>query len=87
MSYDRYKACRRHCSILKEVLDEHKELVNIAKEYFEQKKKAITGDTKFLGENLPDNLLGCNICNFIAKSERGLKIHMKRTHKLPAKEV
>jgi hypothetical protein len=87
VSYDRYKTCRRHCSILKEVLDKHKDLINIAKEYFEQKKATIRGDTKFLGENLPDNLLGCNICNFIAKSERGLRIHMRRTHKLPPKEV
>jgi hypothetical protein len=93
VSYDRYKTCRRHCSILRALLEQHKELLLEAKEYFESKKKDNTDpfpvleDTKFLGENLPDNTLGCMICNFIAKSPRGLKIHLKRTHKIPSKEL
>lgn len=66
------------------------DLVAQAEEYFNNKAKQKEGTedlfgVKYLGKNLPDELLGCKICSFIAKSERGLRIHMKRTHKITAK--
>lgn len=86
MSYDRYKACRRHCSALKEMIATVPDLVDKATEYFQKKTQSPEGvdlfGVKYLGKNLPDELLACKICDFIAKSERGLKIHMKRTHKI-----
>lgn len=86
MSYDRYKACRRHCSALRGILDIEKDLIAVAEEYFKKKTigKEAEGDlfgTKYIGKNIPDAQLGCKFCSFIAKSERGLRIHMKRTHK------
>lgn len=68
------------------ILDVEKDLVAVAEEYFKNKTKGknVEGDlfgTKFLGKNIPDAALGCIFCSFIAKSERGLRIHMKRTHK------
>lgn len=86
VSYDRYKACRRHCTALRAILDIEKDLVAVAEEYFKNKTKGknVEGDlfgTKFLGKNIPDPALGCRFCSFVAKSERGFRIHMKRTHK------
>lgn len=68
------------------MLDVEKDLITVAEEYFKNKaqKKNVEGDlfgTKFIGKNIPDAALGCKFCSFIAKSERGLRIHMKRTHK------
>lgn len=90
MSYDRYKACRRHCAALKEVLDKEPDLVAQADEYFKKKtqEKEVVDlfGTKFLGKNLPDAIFGCKMCAFIAKSERGLRVHMTRTHKINSKQ-
>ena len=87
MSYDRYKACRRHCSALRAILDIEKDLVAVAEEYFKKKTigKEAEGDlfgTKYIGKNIPDAQLACRFCSFIAKSARGLRIHLKRTHKV-----
>jgi hypothetical protein len=87
VSYDRYKACRRHCTALRAILDIERDLVAVAEEYFKKKakEKDVEGDlfgTKYIGKNIPDATLGCKFCSFIAKSERGLRIHMKRTHKV-----
>jgi len=88
--FDRYKVCRRHCKALKKHLEEHPDFTAAAMKQFEESKvKNINkGDLfvlgnagKFAGKNLPDEVLGCRICSFIAKSPRGLRIHMKRSHK------
>lgn len=86
--YDRYKACRRHCASLRKHLLVYPDLPDKARQHFEERKK----DTKTLshtldselyksaGTNLPTEKFGCSLCKFIAKSERGLKVHMKRSH-------
>lgn len=89
MSYDRYKACRRHCAALRVHIESHPELIEQAKDYFKKKtedneEKSDLFGVKYIGKNLPDARLGCKMCSFIAKSERGLRIHMKRTHKVKA---
>ena len=90
MSYDRYKACRRHCTALRALLEKEPDLVAQAEEYFSKKAKGkeeldLFG-AKYIGKNLPDAVLGCKNCPFIAKSERGLRIHMKRTHRIDTKK-
>jgi len=85
VSYDRYKACRRHCPSLRVITKELPDIVKIAEAYFAKKSQVEEGKdlfgVRYIGKNLPDADLGCKICKFIAKSPRGLRIHMKRTHK------
>ena len=89
--FDRYKVCRRHCKELKNHLSKHPDLTEKAIRQIEERKteninKANLFDManvgKYAGKNLPDEILGCRVCSFIAKSPRGLKIHMRRSHKL-----
>jgi hypothetical protein len=86
--FDRYKTCRRKCAPLGKHLIKYSELPEQAKNHFEERKKkedsfaaSLPAELfKSAGENLPNAKFGCNICKFIAKSERGLKVHMKRSH-------
>ena len=91
--FDRYKVCRRHCKELKGHLKEHPDLAETARQQFEESKNkninsgnlfTIGDKGKFAGKNLPDEVLGCKICDFTAKSERGLRVHMRRSHKFRA---
>lgn len=86
--FDRYRNCRRNCSELKKLLIQRPDFAKLVEDYFaERSKKPVSEGGLFeckssqSGKNLPDPLLGCKYCNFIAKSPRGLKIHMRRTHK------
>ena len=87
--FDRYKVCRRRCKSLESHLKKEPDLVEKVKEYLEgrkekkQTKSLLNGlkSFKFFGKNLPNNNLNCKYCNFVASSERGLKTHLKRTHK------
>ena len=66
---------------------EHPEVVEETKAAYA--KKPAKKDThelfsipfKHSGRNLPDPKLACKFCKFIARSERGLRIHLKRSHK------
>lgn len=86
--YDRYKACRRRCASLRKHLAAYPDLPDKAREHFEERKKedknktySLLGDhCKFAGTHLPNEKFGCTKCEFVAKSERGLKVHMKRSH-------
>lgn len=84
--FDRYKICRRRCKSLEAHLKKHPELTEKVKGYLEKRKEKkerrnFLRDWKFFGKNLPGNKFNCKLCDFVARSERGLKIHMKRTHK------
>jgi len=80
--FDRYKGCRRHCASLNQHLKANPTLMEEVTEYYENKKKGKTPEngSKFFGQFLPDPVLSCTYCKFIAKSVRGLRIHLRRTH-------
>ena len=92
--FDRYRSCRRGCLSLKKLLTERPDFAKTVEDYFEQRaeKARITGGGLFecksnqSGKNLPDPVLGCKFCNFVGKSPRGLRIHMRRTHKVILKK-
>lgn len=83
--FDRYKGCRRHCASLNKHLTANPTLIEEVRKYYEEKKKTKPQEdaNKFFGQFLPTPELNCMFCKFIAKSARGLKIHMRRTHKKP----
>lgn len=87
--FDRYKICRRRCKTLESHLKDNRDLTEKVKGYVDERKenkntKLFLGGWKscrFFGQNLPNDNLNCKYCNFVASSERGLKVHLKRTHK------
>jgi len=83
---DRYKSCRRRCKVLAQHLKEYPNLPNMAKDHYKVRYKDSTlmlCYMKSAGKNLPpDPTLECRLCGFVAKSLRGLKTHMGRTHEL-----
>jgi hypothetical protein len=88
--FDKYRTCRRRCVGLQLLLNNTPEFLEKSKEYFKErdlKREGLLIKTFFdmkhehSGKQLPDPHLACNFCNFIAKTERGLRIHRKRSHK------
>jgi len=80
--FDRYKGCRRHCASLNQHLKANPTLIEEVTKYYERKKSDKPSDTsnKFFGQFLPSPELNCPYCKFIAKSARGLRVHLRRTH-------
>lgn len=82
--FDRYKGCRRHCASLNQHLKTSPTFMEEVTQYYETKKsnskKETEGETKFFGQFLPSPELNCPYCKFIAKSARGLRVHLRRTH-------
>lgn len=86
--FDKYKSCRRRCFELKKILIQNPDFAKKVEEHFASRVKRcdVVGASLFeskssqSGKNLPDPVLGCKYCNFIGKSVRGLKVHMRRTH-------
>ena len=87
---DRYRVCRRHCASLRDHLGINPGFMEDVNTYY--KNKDLIKSThlplllkhEYTGKYLPDAKLACTYCDFIAKSERGLKIHLKRSHSKPA---
>ncbi len=89
MHYDRYRLCRKKCKSLEAFIKKNPsspELVKAiqAKETAETRyeQPSLFLPTKFSGKNLPDFALQCRLCVFVGKTERGLKIHLKRKHRV-----
>jgi len=84
--FDRYRLCRRHCTALKAFLKDRPNFIEDTKKEREAPKVKIIqtllfDDAKHSGKNLPDPILSCDRCRFVAKSVRGLKVHRTRSHK------
>jgi hypothetical protein len=93
--YDRYRFCRRSCKNLERFIEAHPDIDGMLKvvqeaeakrkeKEAEEQRTSVFLHSKFSGRGMPDPKLSCKYCKFIGKTERGLCIHYKRTHKLLA---
>ncbi len=89
--FDRYKSCRRWCTTLRKHMEDTPDFLEKVEKVYTKKKNAAAEEyvqqqlfmpTKHSGKGLPDPELSCKVCKFVARSPRGLRIHMKRTHKV-----
>lgn len=80
VSFDRYRACRRRCPTLQKLMEDEPDFATKTAEKMKDRPEQPLLSAKFAGSNLPDAKLACRYCNFIAKTERGLRVHMKRSH-------
>lgn len=89
--YDRYRLCRKKCKSLEAYLKNNKDFQKELDHLKEKEKNKLRYKQpdlftqKFSGKNLPDSSLRCSACRFTAKSDRGLKIHKKRSHSVKTK--
>lgn len=83
--YDCYRFCRKNCASLNALIKKNPEILEKINKILatrgKEKNQGVLFETKFSGKNIPNPSLRCKWCRFTAKSERGLKIHYKRTHK------
>jgi hypothetical protein len=78
--FDRFVSCRRECPSLKKALVDVLGFEDKVKKVYEELGRKTYGPSTKSCKYLPNKPFGCKFCNFTAKSERGLKIHMRRTH-------
>lgn len=82
--FDKYKVCRKTCQSLSKFLVDNPEAEKKAGESIAKLKKrgAILSGAKMAGKNLPNRRpkVVCKECGFIARSLRGLKMHLKNAH-------
>jgi hypothetical protein len=89
--FDRFKTCRRWCTALRKHMEKTPSFLEKVTAIYSPKKESTTEEyfqhqlfmpRKHSGKGIPDPELGCKICKFVAKSPRGLRTHMTRTHKV-----
>jgi hypothetical protein len=78
---DRYRICRRKCTSLERYLKDHPEGAKEAEDAAKHKSPALIKVSHHAGQSLPDAALRCSVCLYQARSERGLKTHLTRSHK------
>jgi predicted Zn-ribbon and HTH transcriptional regulator len=75
---DRRKGCRRYCATLKKKMEERPDFIESMKEVY--KESPSTLPSKYSGKGLPIQPFQCDYCGFVAKSDRGLKSHITKSH-------
>lgn len=77
--FDRYRGCRRRCKSLEEVMKTTETFVEDVKSTYEVRQSLLPSKHSLKG--LPLEPFRCQVCDYVAKSSRGLKAHMTRSHK------
>lgn len=87
---DRYRFCRRSCSSIEKLLKDRPDFLEEAKDFYEKyaKDKNLKAPTtkSWIKHGAPKPKISCPHCSFKAKSERGLKAHITRSHKKKKEE-
>jgi len=67
---------------LEKFIAENPEAPKAAEDLYNRQRKKMTLPARFAGKGLPifNRTLKCRTCSFMAKSMRGLKAHLTRTH-------
>jgi predicted RNA-binding Zn-ribbon protein involved in translation (DUF1610 family) len=78
--FDRFAACRRNCQPLSTAISTFEDFETAVKNAYENTGRRIYGPSKKSCRHLPNQKYRCPKCDFVAKSERGLKSHTTRTH-------
>jgi len=82
--FDRYKPCRRGCLTLAKWMKDNPDYEAIVAKAYGAKPKTFAAarvmTSKHSGKALPKEGTACKRCRFVAKTPRGLKVHMTRSH-------
>ncbi len=76
--FDRYRGCRRRCKSLEEVLASTETFTDDVKSIYEGRQSLLPAKHSLKG--LPLEPFRCPLCDYVAKSLRGLKAHKTRSH-------
>lgn len=80
--YDRYRACRRTCESLAELIKKYEDFDGKVSSCFAERSSFMTSRSscKFLPVE-KESEFKCVGCGYLAKSARGMRSHITRSHK------
>lgn len=80
--YDRYRGCRKSCESLAGLIVKYEDFAGAVRECFSERHSYMTARSSC--KNLPveeESDYKCEACGYIAKSARGMRAHLTRSHK------
>lgn len=83
--WDRYRNCRRKCAVLKGKILTTENFIDKVNEVYQEEKDIMPASYSCKG--LPYAPFMCTLCDFVGKSDLGLRVHMTRRHKCQSNDT